>query len=629
LGHGFVTDRHVHFEFWAINALAEHLSQTPGLREWLRPRLNPKVRIDGNDLILPGEVRNPVAPDAIRVLAASGGETSAVDIAGALLADPRCGLKTHEDVYRILERAARGNVVSWSIQMPVGPHPERTLRTVFESVGDAVLRSELIASLDELETARGAVAKAAGDAKALDEALDALEQRFTGLTRQSSSQHPGQVYAGRGLVYEDCRRQAEIEIGPEIRAAIAPPLALVLQSARWFSHRIAAGSEAQLDRLYTELEARFAPDPVPLAAMEFLHAPRNDSVAGLVRNAAKELTTRWASILRFEPGARELHLTTAALRGAVSSAFDAPCPGWPGARHHSADILIAPEGPDGLQSGRYLCVLGEVHVNDTMLTRQLMLQAHRRPEDLCDAYKHDVDQPRIFRVTSRQYRGHRKLWDPYFPGDLQLAWEESPPWRPNREVLRIADLVMEKTADGLVVRTRDNAHRFPALVYFERLLWGESLTSFKLLPPAAHTPRIAVDRLVIQREAWRFPCRDLGFIDAKTESDRFIAARRWARAHGLPHWVFARFPQEFKPLYVDLESPPSVEIMTTVARRALEVAGDDAEISLSEMLPNPEQVWLSDVNGEACTSELRIVAVDPTSWKAGRNGIDRQHGTIP
>ena len=260
-------------------------------------------------------------------------------------------------------------------------------------------------------------------------------------------------------------------------------------------------------------------------------------------------------------------------------------------------------------------MLGEIHVNDTMVTRPVFLEMHPRPEEFAEAYKRDVDRPRIFSVTSRQYQGHRKLWDPFFPGDFQLAWDDAPPWRANSQVLRVADLVLAKTAEGLVVRTRDNAHSFPAAIYFERLLWGESLTRFKLLPAAPHTPRITVDGFVIHRESWRFACRDLAFIDEKTEIDRFIGTRRWARTLGLPRWVFARVPQEYKPLYVDLESPASVDVIMKLARQAVELFGESAELALSEMLPNPAQTWLADAQGQTYTSELRIVAVDPQSWR--------------
>ena len=308
--------------------------------------------------------------------------------------------------------------------------------------------------------------------KALDAALGELERVFTRHTAQHAFQNPGEVYAGRGLLYEDCLRQTEIDIGPELRAQFGRPLALVLQSARWFSHTIAARFDEALNHLYTELKARFSPHPVPASAMEVLFDPRNPLVPGIVQDVVKELTARWASILRFEPGARQLHLSTDELRTRMSSAFDAPCPGWPSARHHSADILIASDGPKPVEQGRCLCVLGEVHVNDTMLTRPLFLQLHPRPDEFAEAYKRDVEQARIFLVTSRLYRGHRKLWDPFFPGDFQLAWEDTAPWRPNGEVLRLADLIMENSADGLVVRTRDNALGFPASVYFERAALG-------------------------------------------------------------------------------------------------------------------------------------------------------------
>jgi hypothetical protein len=613
-GPGLIAERQVHFEYWAVNALAETLAKAPDLRKWLKPRLNARVRIEGDDLVLPVENRKSLAPDVMRVLAASTGESAALDIAAALVADPDCRLRTEDDVYRILDQAARGRVVSWAIDIPVGPSPERTLRKILERVGDPVLRAQLMEPLDELESARGAVAAAAGDVEALDAALGELESVFTRHTAQHAFQNPGEVYAGRGLLYEDCLRQTGIDIGPELRAQFGQPLALVLQSARWFSHTIAARFDEALSRLYTELEARFSPQPVPASAMEALFDPRNPLVPGIVQDVVKELTARWASILRFEPGARQLHLSTDELRTRMSSAFDAPCPGWPGARHHSADILIASDGPKPVEQGRCLCVLGEVHVNDTMLTRPLFLQLHPRPDEFAEAYKRDVEQARIFLVTARGYRGHRKLWDPFFPGDFQLAWEDTAPWRPNGEV-RLADLVMEDAADGLVVRTRDNARCFPASVYFERLLWGESFTSFKLLPPMPHTPRITVGNLVIHREAWRFLCRDLEFTHEKTEIDRFVGTRRWARNHGLPRWVFARVPQEYKPLYVDLESPASVDVIVKLARQAVELIGEGAELALSEMLPNPEQSWLTDAKGDTYTSEFRIVAVDPEPWR--------------
>ena len=482
-------------------------------------------------------------------------------------------------------------------------------------MGDDALRSHLTASLDGLEAAHGAVAAAAGDADALDRALGELEAQFTRLTGKSPVRHHGKVYAGRTLVYEDCRRQAEIDLGPEIRARIGPPLALILQSARWFSHTIAARFEDYLDKLYPELEARFAPQPVPLFSMGFLFDRRNPVIPGIVRTVVEDLTARWASILAFEPGTRRLQVSTERLRSHVSAAFTVPRPGWPGARHHSLDIMIAAEGPEAIRQGRFQCVLGEIHATDTMVMRPLFRATHPRPEDLVVAYRRDVDHPQVYLVTPRQYVGHRKAWDPFLPGDFQLAWDSSPTWRSREKVLRICDLIVEKSADGLSVRTRDDARRFPATVLFAQLLRRASITEFRLLPRAGHTPRIILDGLVISRESWRFPCHEIAFAYAKRGTERFIGARCWARVQGLPRWVFVRVPQEFKPVYVDLESLPSVEAMAKLVRRAIDAVGDKSELSLSEMLPTPRQCWLTDAQGNTYTSELRIVAVDPEPWR--------------
>jgi hypothetical protein len=615
-GKDLVTARRVHFEYWTIDSLVDVLSKDQALRQWLPPRLHPKIRIENSILIDAIGVNHSIPLDSLKVLVACNGETPAREISVDLVSDPDCGLQTADQVYKFLDEAAHMELVNWTLEVPVGPNPERNLRKTLESIGDVELRARLTGPLDKLEAARDAVADAAGNADALNTALAELEALFTQLTGKSPYQHPGQVYAGRTLVYEDCRRQPELSIGPEIREQIGPPLALILQSARWYSHRISVLFEDHLSQLYSELQVQYAPQPVPASALESLFDPQNPVLPGIVEKVVAELTARWAAILAFDQNARRHNLATDDLRAQVTAAFASPGPGWSGARHHSPDILIAANGPEDLQSGKFQCVLGEIHVTDTMVTRPMFHETHPNPEDLMEDYQSDVDQSRIFRVTPRIYRGHRKLWDPFLSGDFQLAWDNSPPWRSPDNVLRTSDLICERTADGLVVRTHDNANRFPAMIYFERLLWRESFTNFKLLPSAPHTPRIVVDNLVINRESWRFPCRDLSFLFEKTDTERFIGARCWVRDQGLPHWVFARFPQEYKPVYVDLESPASVEVMAKLARRAVEFAGDKAVLSLSEMLPDPSQSWLIDAQGDAYTSELRLVAVDPQSWRA-------------
>jgi hypothetical protein len=103
------------------------------------------------------------------------------------------------------------------------------------------------------------------------------------------------------------------------------------------------------------------------------------------------------------------------------------------------------------------------------------------------------------------------------------------------------------------------------------------------------------------------------FAFEKAEAARFVAARRWARAAGLPRFVYVKSPVEVKPVYVDLASPIYVDIFSRIVRRTREGAGGDATLALTEMLPRLEQAWLPDAAGRLYTSELRIVAVDQAS----------------
>jgi len=135
-----------------------------------------------------------------------------------------------------------------------------------------------------------------------------------------------------------------------------------------------------------------------------------------------------------------------------------------------------------------------------------------------------------------------------------------------------------------------------------------------MFPRTAHFPRVTIDRLVVSGEQWRFSGREVPLATCRDPGERFITARRWARQQRFPRWVFVRVPVERKPLYVDFHSPPSVDILTKVMRRAIQ-RNESIPVSLTEMLPNPRQCWLVDHAGRRYSSELRVVAVDEQPWR--------------
>jgi hypothetical protein len=132
----------------------------------------------------------------------------------------------------------------------------------------------------------------------------------------------------------------------------------------------------------------------------------------------------------------------------------------------------------------------------------------------------------------------------------------------------------------------------------------------KIVRPRPHVPRITIDNLVVVRESWSFPATELEFIHPAAEHDRYLQVRRWMRRHGLPRFVFVRVPLEVKPFYLDFESPIYVEIFIKLIRRMLAGNHKEGRVTLTEMLPAPDQLWLPDADGRVYTSEFRMVAWD-------------------
>jgi hypothetical protein len=163
-----------------------------------------------------------------------------------------------------------------------------------------------------------------------------------------------------------------------------------------------------------------------------------------------------------------------------------------------------------------------------------------------------------------------------------------------------------------VVKTRDGEHEFEIVEVLADVLTGQVLNGFKILRPAAHLPRVKIDRLIVSRESWVFPASEMAFAYEKSGAARFANARSWARAAHIPRFVFMKSPVEVKPVYVDLDSPIYVDLFAKIIRRTSDNKGGDERIAISEMLPRTDQTWLPDNEGRRYTSEFRIVAVDLT-----------------
>jgi hypothetical protein len=149
---------------------------------------------------------------------------------------------------------------------------------------------------------------------------------------------------------------------------------------------------------------------------------------------------------------------------------------------------------------------------------------------------------------------------------------------------------------------------------------GVVVDAFQPAAPAAHRPRITIDRFVLSREQWVFQVADSAWAFAKDEQERYYLARRWRQDHQLPERVFYRVPVELKPAAADFRSIVLVNLLAKHIRQTH--AAGHTQYTVTEMLPDLGQLWLTDRHGQHYSSELRIVAYDGMGGDAQRNRGD-------
>jgi hypothetical protein len=603
--------RNVRFEGWCIDALAEMLSRDKALRPWLSPRRVPFVHLEGSMLHLAGGKALKLGEREAAILRGCDGEQVAKALADELVERGEAG--SAGEVYRILEVLNSRDLITWTLDVALSLHPERSLRRQLERVEDDSLRTPALRMLDELEAARASVAQAAGDAAQLDEAIGNLEETFTRLTGADSTRAGGRTYAARTLVYEDCRRDIELDIGTELMESLGAPLVLLLQSARWFTSATATVYRRAFKKIYDELASKSGSRVVDAVtfwqrANPLLHDKENGCVAPLI----KIFKERWANVLKLPAGARQVQYGSAELRAGVMAAFKAPRPGWRAACYHSPDLMIAARSVEAINRGDYHLVMGELHLALNTMNASLRVSQSPRPEELIRALDLDLPEPRLVPVNPKNWAGAtaRTLPALISAKDFRLVLTSEPHEVPASQAVPIGSLVVEETDGALVLRTRDGRISYDIIEAFGTALSSVIGNYFHLLPAESHMPRVTIDRVTVCRETWRFSPADLSFAFEKDEAARFLAARRFARAHDLPRFVFIKVPVEVKPCYVDFDSPIYVDLMAKLIRRTREKGKADALVSVTEMHPRADETWLPDAEGQRYTSELRIIAVD-------------------
>ncbi|NUR46800.1 MAG: hypothetical protein HOV71_01570 [Hamadaea sp.] len=586
-GSGEIRRSEVSLELWAVRALASALARDARVERHLPLRVNPAVGVVGDQAVRPYRPPLPLSRDQLAVLERVRGGATAADFSSA-------------DLVQLASLMDAGLVKS-GFEVRPSAHPEEALRTQIAALATPD-RDDLLSGLDKLLSALAEAEKAALRPAELAEAFTELERHFATATGEPATRTKADASAGRTLAYLDCRRDLDVGVPAGMVEQLAPPLALLLQSARWLTAQLGEAVEEELQQVYADLRRRRGEVTLAdlfLAAAEVLSgAPKT-----VVHEIAQDFTLRWAEILAdvgADPGAEPVRLRCSELEPLVAALFPAREPGWAAARQHSPDLLYAHDGDDSFW------VLGELHVAMNTLESRFfhtLADDAGRLDDLmaldmaggrivpCYPYGPEIDSRR-YPPPAMHVPGRYLYWshsDDMGTPDGSTAWPA-------------AALTVWPEQGELVAGPDRTSWSHPVREFFGEFLSALAVNLFRLPVPG---PRVLLDDLVIRRATWAFDPDYLpaGVLTKSGYRPEVLSA--WLAEQGLPRHLFAQMPSEPKPFYVDLSSPV---LLTNLARSwRRETTGP---VRLQEMLPGPDQLWLHDADGRRYTTEFRLVAVD-------------------
>ena len=617
------TSRTTYHETWAVDALADALSADQAVRVHDVPRPAPAAVRTGRRVRRPGSV--VYLDDVERHLVdAVDGRRTVSEIADVLAWGLHPELGEVDACLCVLDRLEDLGVVVRGWDGPVEARPERRLRARLEAVPDEAVRTALLTRLDGYLERAAALDAAHGDQRALAEALAALAREFTEVTGAEGSRRAGRNYAGRTLAYLDARSDVRVTLGRDARDALAGPLGLALDTASWLVDRTAEEYRVLFDELHAAASSGTG-EAVPLPTLMNLATPHLyfslRRLPAPVERAREELRARWQQVHGAVDGGPDVDLDEAEARGRVAEVFgrsDPHHPPWPTAYVHTPDVMVA-AAPDDLRPGRAALgaggsrfVLGELHVAVNTLESRVFVEQSPHPERMLEAAERGTTGTRVYAVPAKGWLGVTSRLSPpsallspqYRYWALHDPCVEPPGPCPPAEAFSVV-----REDGGLVVLDDRGGRLGPLLHVVGEFLSASVANAFSVTPSWARSPRVTVGGLVLSRRTWTYPAADLAWARTKDERTRYLEARRWWEQEGLPRRAFYTVPIDDKPVFCDWSG---IAHLNAVAKAVRQTAEEQGSVTIGEMLPGTDELWLLQEDGDTRACELRMVAVpDP------------------
>jgi hypothetical protein len=596
---GLIASRRVSFEHWAIHRLTKIISADPDVAPQLAPRLSPACYVDGYTLFYPVARTTELDARKLAVIQRCDGTTPWAEVIAGL-ADHPAFAEPGSSPLEVAQGLLDLRILARELLVPtVVANPERVLLARVAALGEPA-RARWEPRIRALGEAAERFAGAA-----LPERMHIfaeLGRQYQELTGDAPSRREGEMYAARTLLYEDCERDVRDLVMGESVARRLETVAPLLDIARWVTLELPRRYQGRFLDVFHRLSGG-------LPTVDFVQFVRETQWLAednrIERELREEIEAAWRDVIgpRWDDAAEQLAITSEDCQ-AVLARLDldggADQQEILGADFLSPDFLLA-AGPDEVRAGQGWIVMGELHKAVFLAAQPVAQPFCPARDELLACVQRAVPGPVLSLVDAPQgYQRSDFNW-PDLPGFHEILTEGATSRFSPERVHPVGALEVIEEGGNLYVVTRSGELRTWLFSVLSGFLYRKLLAVDPIELSGQYAPRLVLDQqIVVRRRRWQVSTEELAACRAKPDSAAMLgAARRFQRRLGMPDRIFVKSPNEIKPIYIDFQSFFLVELL-------FKLAGEAPTLSITEMLPGAEQLWLGDARGERYTSEIRM-----------------------
>lgn len=583
--------REAFLSFWVVNRLAKLMSTEPEIKRYLCPRLHPQCFWHETTVYSVAHDRH-IHLNRVQqaILHHANGSTTIQEIADHI------HLSVTE-VASMIEKMVAAKILICHIEVPSTIF--RPLTALMQRTLDLPdtwpQKQHWLALLQQFEHLRQDFTQAALPER--QKILALIDTLYLSTTHEPPRRNAGGTYADRTPIYEECLGTLEtFQMSEAFFTTLLQRLAAVLDLSAGYGTLLGKHYQAVGRDLFSEL----SPDHLPIPYIRFIQEmqkKQRSTPAFPMNEELEDFRAAFTQLVQQRSDGSRACLTATDIQQLLARITQIPhC-------HISPDIMLAASNEENLRQGNYQVVLGESHQVIYVWGSQLYFY-ERRAEAEAEIQEHLRHMPEYDAIaTILNERQHKGLLYEAFPGTFIEVYATPSAQIMQRVALR--DLEVALVEEQLVLR---HIHtKIPLRIYTagdeQMHLWAFAFPRAMSLPVAfpGHTPRIEIGGTIYQRETWRLASTEWGKdVLSVTSLELMLRSQQIRQRYNIPRYVYIHVSSEPKPFFLDFANIFSLNHFRHLLLH-------NAEVKLTEMLPAPNDLWMSEQDGQYCC-EFRLTA---------------------